>query len=50
MCGSCFFSAIPAFVVGVDELPAVVLDPFHDELVGVVGGFAAGGGAGVEGF
>jgi len=52
--GSCFLSAITAFVVVVedeDEFVGLVVEPFHVEfeLVGVAGGFI-GGGTGVEGF
>jgi len=48
VCGSCFFSAITG-LVDEEELLALIVEPFHEEFVGVVGGFVVGG-AGVEGF
>ncbi len=48
VCGSCFFSAITGLVVE-EELFGFVVEPFHEEFVGVVGGFVVVG-AGVEGF
>lgn len=46
--GSCFFSAI-AGLSDEEELLGFVSEPFHEEFVGVVGGFVVGA-AGVEGF
>lgn len=46
--GSCFFSAMTGFI-DEEELFGFVVEPFHEELLGVDGAIA-GGGTGVEGF
>jgi hypothetical protein len=48
VCGSCFFSAITE-LFDEEELLGLIVEPFHEEFVGVVGGFVVVG-AGVEGF
>jgi hypothetical protein len=49
VCGSCFFSAITGLVDEEEELLAFVVEPFHEEFVGVEGALAAVA-TGVEGF
>ncbi len=48
VCGSCFFSAITG-LLDEEELVAFVVEPFHEEFVGVEGAFVDTG-TGVEGF
>ncbi len=47
VCGSCFFSAITGLLDKEEELFGFAVEPFHEEFVGVVGGFVI---VGVEGF
>ncbi len=49
VCGSCFFSAITGLLLDEEELVGFVVEPFHDEFVGVDGAFVDAV-AGVEGF
>ena len=48
VCGSCFFSATTG-LSDEEELLGLVVEPFHKEFVGVVGGLVVIG-TGVDGF